>query len=141
MAKREEQQDFDKLDKLISSVLQSDNQHPLPTDFSKNVMKKITEAEMSTLSYQPLIGKKTWGLIIFLLLISSVATYFSGNGAETSTWTERIYKLLQPLREIEFNWLSAFNQPSLAFSILSVCGLLVVYFYFLTRKSSFQFEL
>lgn len=141
MAKQEKHPDFDKLDSLISQALLKEKQPDLPADFSLKVMQKIAEAEKSEWQYKPLIGKKSWGVIICILLTSALLTYFSNSSAESSSITEGLNKILIPVKELSFGWLSVFNQSALAFSVLSICSIMLIYFYMLTRKTTFNLEL
>lgn len=141
MAKQEKYQDFDELDQLISRALQNEKTPDLPADFSYQVIQKIAEVEKSQWQYKPLIGKKTWGLIAFVLVSSSALTYFSDSSEESSTLLNGLSKLLMPFEALNFSWFSMLNQPTLAFSVLSVCSITLIYFYILTRKTSFKLEL
>jgi len=78
------------LDKLAKKVMQTPSLEKPSLDFTANIMAKVDVMATNSITvYKPLISKRSW-LLILILVIGSLSYSIFGSGLETLGWFDNI---------------------------------------------------
>jgi hypothetical protein len=110
------------LDGLTKKVIKGGSIETPSVDFTSSVMYQISELKTSTIAYKPLISKKGWSLVLFIILSLVVFIGFMDDSINSLSFGTLDFSILYENKL--FETLSSFTMSKTSFYAVVFFGLM-----------------